>query len=199
MDFIACGASAYAIKGGIQIESCEIFTSSDFAFADLPPSNKAQLRLADDTKPIYQTTMFGRIVDTNNNILPNDDLNRQAPQYKLYKGYTIEAQEILPNIASPVLQAAGRAAVLVEQISLLKKYISMSDITLDTILMFEQKVNTLWTELITLNTSFTGSLTTGGIRNDNITVSGIPYASGTTYNYLDRWGFGTLSVKLVAS
>jgi hypothetical protein len=195
MNFIALGDISYAIKGGVQIEACEVLSSSDFAYADLPPSVKAQLRNTKDEKPIYQTSMFGKTFDTAGNILPSDDIVRVEPIYKLYNGTSLAILEILPDAAEAVLAVSSMAAVYMEQISLLKKYLNTSDITIETVNIIERKLVTVWSQVQTIRV-FSGSLTQ--TRGATLLATGFPVPGSASYAYSDRLGFGILNVKLVA-
>lgn len=197
MDFLAIGGTAYSIRGGIQLEACEVYSDADFTYADMPPSVKAQLRSTDDTRPIFITTMFGLTVDTKGKILPNDDDNRKDPKYKIFKGTSIEALEVEPSIAQPIIAAAGKAAACLEQIKILRKYLSLPDITSSAIADIESKINTVW-GLFQGTATFTGSLKSGGTTSVTSKASGFPVGGSVSYTYQARWNWGTLKVKLIS-
>ena len=197
MDFLALGSAAYAIRGGIKIESCEVYSDADFAYADIPPSVKAQLRSTDDTKPIFLTTMFGLTMDSKGTILPSDDDNRTDPKYKVFKGTSIEAYEVPPSAAQAMITAAGKAAACLEQLKILKKYLSIPDLTSSAISEVESKITSVWNTFQGTAT-FTGSLTSGGLSSISSGASGFPVGGSASYTYQARWNWGTLKVKLLS-
>jgi hypothetical protein len=194
--FIAIGKTAYAIRGGIQIEACEVFASGELGYMDMPPSDKAQLRNTDDTKPIYMSTMFGKTIDTKGLILPSNDINRKNTDYKIFNGSSIEAQEVDASTAMTVIQAAALNSVYLEQMSIIRKCLSVNDITINKVILLESKLSTIWNKLISA-TVFTGSLVSGGKTSVSSNASGIPIGSSASYDYNERYAFGTLKVKLV--
>lgn len=196
MDFIALGGTAYAVRGGIQLESCEIYTDTDFSYSDVPPSIKAQLRDSDDKKPIYITTLFGKTMTPAGVILPSDDSGRVNPNYKIYNGTAIEAHEVLPGVAEAIIASAGKAAAYLEHLKVLRGYLALPDITIDTINTLEAKIATVWS-LFQSMAVYTGSLTSGGQDAVSSSASGFPVGGSVSYTYHTRWGFGTLSAKLV--
>lgn len=194
MDFIACGKIAYAVRGGIQIDSCQMYSDADFSFNDIPPSILAQARDANGIKPLYQTTIFGKTIDKSNTVLASDDTGRVDPNYKIGKSYIIEAQEVALDGMQAIVEVAGKVAGYIQQLSILHKQLSMPDISTAGFSMLKNKITTKWSDLIALST-YSGSLTTGG-DSITITASGIPIGN-TTYTYSTRYGFGTLKTILV--
>jgi hypothetical protein len=196
MDFICLGNTAYAIKGGIQLESCEVYSDADFSYADMPPSIKAQLRDDQDNKPIYQTTMFGLTVKTDGTLLPNDDLNRVEPTYKIFKGTSIEALEVAPSVAQALITNAGTSAAYLEYLKILKRLLATPDITATCVAKIEEKIKTVWKSFTSISV-VSGSLTSGGSIQVSSSATGFPVGGSVVYTYQARWGFGTLRLKLI--
>lgn len=190
------GGIAYSISGGIQVDSCEVYSDSDFLYNDLTPTVLASLRDKFDYKPIFQNTMFGQYVTALGMPGPNNDLNRIEPKYRLTEGYVIEAQEVKVDTAKTFITTANKAVVALEQLKLLRTYLNTADITIDKVNAIKLRIETVWNELSTCVIS-TGSLTTGGISSISITVAGFPLNGSYSYSYQPKWGFGTLKTKLV--
>lgn len=198
MDYLVCGHIAYAVTGGIQIDSCEVFSNAEYGFCDVPPSAQAVLRDDKDSYPVVQTTLFGKKVTEAGLAVPDDDLNRVTDEYRIFKGYSIEAQEVPMSTASVLLAVAVQSMAAMERIKQYRQYLSNTDITRTKYGKLQTALNVEWQQFISRVVS-TASLTTGGASSLTLGVSGFPVNGSVNYTYQPRWGFGTLKVRLVSN
>lgn len=194
MNFLAIGKKAYSVVGGIQADSCRVYSKTLFQQLGLAPSVKAQLRDDTDKAPLWQNTLFNKTINKAGTSLPSDDSNRMPIEYTSYKGWVIEAQEVEMTAASGVITAALTFATAVKKIELISKFYSLPDITSDVITKIDTALSNAWDEIESC-TTFTGSLDTqGGL---SISCSGIPLYETFNFTYNDFLKLGTLRVTLL--
>ena len=194
MNFLAVGKRAYSVVGGIQADSCRVYSKVLFQQLGIATSIKAQLRDNTDKAPLWQTTLFSKTINKTGASLPSDDYGRMPIDYITYNGWVIEAQEVDMATASNVMNTALQFAVAVKKLEVISKFYSLPDITADVITKIDNALNTAWSEIESCGT-IAGSLDTlGGM---SVACSGIPLYETFNFTYNDFIKLGTLRVTLL--
>ena len=188
------GTNVYAITGGVQIDSIEIYSTSLLNFPELPPSVIAQMRDATDAKSVWMNTVFGLTVSPKGKLLPSNELMTDIT-YKLLPGYAVNIQEVPVAVALNIFNAVCSFTEKLKIIELYNQFLHTSDLSSDFCTSIKASIKGIDTSIGKISV-VNGSLTPGGSK-DAVTISGYPFPGSFNYVYDDILGFGDLSVKLV--
>ena len=109
-------ADCYCTIGGVSITGVLETSFYQLNFEDIDPSVENAKRLATDIKPIYQTNIFGAIIDKDGKIIPKDSENRTAPNKTKYNMYSIAASEVDKGTGEKLVCKSAENAYLVAAI-----------------------------------------------------------------------------------
>ena len=199
MDYLVNGGKAYAIKGGIQIDSCEILTNTNYNYKDIPPSIKARLRDDKDKSATYMESLFGYTFTIKNAAIaaiPSDDTGRTVGLYTVYKFKGVEAYEVSSSTGGAIVTACAKTSGKLEVLKSLYNCLSVPDITSSQIDIIIGKIDSVWSEVAAL-TTYASSLTQGGTGGLTVTASGFIAPGSAVYTYLPKYSFGTLKFKVL--
>jgi len=169
----------YCTIGGVVITGTLLTSFYGLNFEDIEPSVVNMKRLTNDTRPVYQTNIFGSTVDINGAIVSRDSINRTMPAVVEYKMYSIAASEISLSLGEDLVKKSAINAYLIAAIEFYSKLRLNNDITVDGL----NNISTKLTELISRYNSNT--CTFEFISNNSVTsnISGIGIIAPNSMSY----------------
>jgi len=171
-------SNGYCTIGGVSITGVLETSFYKLNFEDIDPSIENAKRLPDDTKPVYQTNIFGATINAAGTIIPKDSESRTAPDKTKYNMYSIAISEVDKGTGEELVSKSAENAYLVAAIEFYTKLRLNEDISITGITTIDTKIDLLIAKYKGNVVSFTFT----GIY-DTLSGTGIIAPNSMSYDY----------------